>query len=78
MLLVPSVYEPPASTEEGGAISQRYLGRMQYLIASLESGLMPTKHISNKVAIGSTIGSPTESYKQSSGFLMALFSLNLF
>ena len=45
LLLVPRLYAPPASAEEGSAISQRYLDRMQSLVAYLESGLRPAKHI---------------------------------
>ena len=45
LLLIPRLYAPLASAEEGSAISQRYLDRMQSLVASLESGLRPAKDI---------------------------------
>ena len=45
LFLVPRLYEPPASAEEGLAILQRYWDQMQSQVASLESGLGPIKHI---------------------------------
>ena len=45
LFLVPRLYEPPASAEEGVAILQRYWDQMQSQIASLESGLGLAKHI---------------------------------
>ena len=45
LILVPLLYEPPASAEEGLAILQRYWDQMQSQVASLESGLGPAKHI---------------------------------
>lgn len=45
LLLVPRLYEPPAGAEEGIAILQRYWDQIQSQVASLETGLGPTKHI---------------------------------
>jgi hypothetical protein len=53
LFLVPRLYEPPASAEEGVAILQRYWDQMQSQVASLESGLGPIKHIYHE---GSTEG----------------------
>ena len=45
LFLVPRLYEPPASAEEGRTILQRYWDQVQSQVLSLESGLGPAKHI---------------------------------